>query len=47
MTLRELRPEAGDTAVAVRVFRMAKEKGIGRELPLWSEKREAATGSSG
>lgn len=36
---------AWDTAVAVRVFRMAKEKGIGRELPLWSEKREAAAGS--
>jgi len=34
-----------DTAAAVRVFRMAKEKGIGRELPLWSEKREAAAGS--
>jgi ornithine cyclodeaminase/alanine dehydrogenase-like protein (mu-crystallin family) len=34
-----------DTAVAVRVFRMAKEKGIGRELPLWTEKREAAASS--
>jgi alanine dehydrogenase len=34
-----------DIAVAVRVFRMAKEKGIGRELPLWSEKREAAKSS--
>jgi alanine dehydrogenase len=34
-----------DIAVAVRVFRMAKEKGIGRELPLWSEKRERPSGS--
>jgi alanine dehydrogenase len=34
-----------DIAVAVRVFQMAKEKGIGSELPLWSEKREVATSS--
>jgi alanine dehydrogenase len=34
-----------DIAVAVRVFQMAKAKGIGRELPLWSEKREAAADS--
>ncbi|HVS73989.1 MAG TPA: ornithine cyclodeaminase family protein [Candidatus Acidoferrales bacterium] len=34
-----------DIAVAVRVFRMAKEKGMGRELPLWSEKRERPGGS--
>ncbi|HYA96885.1 MAG TPA: ornithine cyclodeaminase family protein [Methylomirabilota bacterium] len=27
-----------DTAVAIRVFQAAREKGIGRELPLWSEK---------
>jgi alanine dehydrogenase len=34
-----------DIAVAVRVFRMAKEKGMGRELPLWMEKRERPGGS--
>jgi len=25
-----------DLAVAMRVYAMAKEKGLGRELPLWS-----------
>jgi alanine dehydrogenase len=34
-----------DVAVAVRVYRMAQEKGIGRKLPLWSEQRERAVGS--
>jgi ornithine cyclodeaminase/alanine dehydrogenase-like protein (mu-crystallin family) len=33
-----------DLAVAMRVYAMAKERGLGRELPLWKEQQDAAIG---